>query len=401
MDFQQVKAKSDHYYMNTYGERQPVLLTHGKGCTLYGENGRAYTDFLAGIAVCALGYDNPAINNAIKKQTEKLIHCSNYFYTAEQAELAELLCENTCADRVFFGNSGAEANEGAIKLAREYFYSKGIDRYEIISCVNSFHGRTIATLAATGQEKYRKPFGPMPEGFINVPYKDIDAVRAAITPHTAAVLVEPIQGEGGVIEGGAEYLKALRSLCDEEGILLIFDEIQCGMGRSGKLFAHQAYGVQPDIFTSAKALAGGLPIGAILAKAHCCAFQPGDHGTTFGGNPFSCAVGIAVMQEMLKPGFLESVKKKGAHLKSLLVKLKAEFPEKIAEVRGQGLMLGLELVPKFSVKQLQAKLLDEGFIVATAGGNTMRLVPPLVISKEEMEALYEKVYEILKGWEIE
>ncbi|MBR0026313.1 MAG: aspartate aminotransferase family protein [Clostridia bacterium] len=400
MDLQQVKATSDQFYMNTYGERQPVLLTHGKGCTLYGEDGKAYTDFLAGIAVCALGYDHPALNEAIKGQTEKLIHCSNYFYTAEQAELAKLLVENTCADRMFFGNSGAEANEGAIKLAREYFYAQGIDRYEIISTINSFHGRTIATLAATGQEKYRKPFGPMPAGFINVPYKDIDAVKAAITEHTAAVMVEPIQGEGGVIEGGEEYLKALRALCDEHGILLIFDEIQCGMGRTGCLYAHQAYGVEPDIFTSAKALAGGLPIGALMAKAHCCAFKPGDHGTTFGGNPFSCAAGIAVMKEMLKEGFLAGVKEKGAYLKELLTGLKAAFPEKIKEVRGLGLMQGMELIAELPVKELQAKLLDAGFITATAGGNTLRLVPPLVISKKEMDALSCAISTILTDWEI-
>lgn len=387
--------------MNTYGERQPVLLTHGKGCTLYGEDGRTYTDFLAGIAVCALGYDHPAVKNAIIGQTEKLIHCSNYFYTEEQAELARLLCENTCADRAFFANSGAEANEGAIKLAREYFYAQGIDRYEIISCINSFHGRTIATLAATGQDKYRKSFGPMPAGFINVPYKDVDAVKAALTPHTAAVMVEPIQGEGGVIEGGAEYLKALRALCDEEGILLIFDEIQCGMGRTGRLYAHQAYGVEPDIFTSAKALAGGLPIGALLAKSHCCAFNPGDHGTTFGGNPFSCAVGVAVMNEILKPDFLPSVARKGEYLKSLLLKLKAEFPEQIVDVRGLGLMQGVELNAELPVKSLQGMLLAAGFITATAGGNTLRLVPPLVISMDEIEALCSAISTILTKWKSE
>ena len=400
MDYEQIKALSDTYYMNTFGERQPIILTHGSGCTLYDETGKAYTDLLAGIAVCALGYDHPALGEAIASQAKKLIHCSNYFYTEQQARLAQILCENTCADRVFFANSGAEANEGAIKLARKVFFDRGENRYEIVSMENSFHGRTLATLAATGQKKYREAFLPMPEGFINVPYRDIDAVRSAIGEHTAAVLVEPIQGEGGVIEGGAQYLKALRALCDEKGILLIFDEIQCGMGRTGKLFAHQAYGVEPDIFTVAKALCGGIPSGAILAKESCCAFKPGDHGTTFGGNPLACAAGIAVLGEILKPGFLEDVVNKGSLLKSGLEKLKRRYPDKIVDVRGMGLMIGAQLAERTPAKKVQEKLIQMGFLPGTAGKNTLRLLPPLVIDEKQILAFLDALDELLKGWEL-
>lgn len=400
MDFEQIKILSETYYMNTFGERQPMILTHGSGSTLYDQTGKAYTDLLAGIAVCALGYGHPALTEAIETQAKKLIHCSNYFYTEEQARLAALLCENTCADRVFFSNSGAEANEGAIKLARKVFFDRGENRYEIISMDHSFHGRTLATLAATGQKKYREAYLPMPEGFINVPYRDIEAVRSAIGEHTAAVLVEPIQGEGGVIEGGAEYLKALRALCDEKGILLIFDEIQCGMGRTGKLFAHQAYGVEPDIFTVAKALCGGIPSGAILAKENCCAFKPGDHGTTFGGNPLACAAGIAVLEEILKPGFLDEVECKGSLFKFGLEKLMRRYPDKIIDVRGMGLMLGAQLVEQIPAKKAQGKLIQMGFLPGTAGQNTLRFLPPLVIEEKRILAFLDALDELLKGWEL-
>lgn len=393
MDIKQVIKLTEANYMNTYGERQQVLITGGKGCELYDENGKTYLDLLAGIAVNSLGYGHPAITQAIKNQADKIIHCSNLFYTEEQAQLATMLVKSTCADKVFFCNSGGEANEGAIKLARKHFFKLGVDRYEVISMINSFHGRTLATLAATGQEKYRKPYGPMPQGFINVPFKDIEAVKAAMTEHTAAILVEPIQGEGGVIEAGVDYLYELRKLCDSEGILLIFDEVQCGMGRTGRLFAHQLYGVEPDIFTSAKALAGGVPLGAVLCKNSCNAFEPGDHGTTFGGNPLACAVGIAVLTELQKPNFLYNVEVKGDYFKNRLNSLKDKLPDAVVDVRGRGLMLGVQLgVP---VKQVQAELLEAGFITATAGGNTLRIVPPLVITTEQIDTFIDALGEIL------
>ncbi len=387
MTFQEVKQLDQAYYMNTFGERLPVMPVRGSGCTLYDDGGAAYTDFLAGIAVNALGYSHPAITKAITQQAQSLLHSCNYFYNEPQARLAQLLCQNTCADKVFFANSGAEANEAAIKLARAYYHKKGEYRYGIISASNSFHGRTLATLTATAQPKYQLPFTPLPEGFSYVPYGNLEALADAITPHTAAVMLEPIQGEGGVIEAGSAYLKAVRSLCDELGVLLIFDEVQCGMGRTGFLFAHQLYGVEPDIFTSAKALGGGVPIGAVLAKDFCCAFAPGDHGSTFGGNPLACAAGVAVMETMTQPGFLESVRQKGGLLKQSLRALQAACPETILEVRGQGLMVGVEFAPNLAVKQVQLNLLEKGFIVGTAGRNTMRLVPPLVISIEEINRL--------------
>jgi acetylornithine aminotransferase/acetylornithine/N-succinyldiaminopimelate aminotransferase len=301
--------------------------------------------------------------------------------------LAEILVHNSCADRAFFCNSGAEANEGAIKLARKFFYDKGEDRYEIIACDNSFHGRTIATVAATGQEKYKKAYTPLlPSSIKNVPYRDINALKSAITPKTAAVLVECIQGEGGVVDGG-EYLLQVRKLCDENGALMIVDEVQTGIGRTGTLFAYEQYGFEPDIFTLAKALGGGVPIGAVLAKEAFCAFAPGDHGTTFGGNPLACAAGLAVMREIAREPFLMSVREKGEYFKKALQKLQAEFPQKIADVRGRGLMLGIALAPETENSAVQRELLKQGFVIGVAGQNTLRFVPPLIIQKEQIDAL--------------
>lgn len=394
MNLQQVAALDKQYYMNTFGERLPVLITHGQGCTLYAEDGRSFTDFFSGIAVNALGYNDPGFTEALCEQAHKVLHLCNYFYNEPQAHLAQLLCENTCADRVFFASTGAEANEGAIKLARKYFYSQGIDRYEIISANNSFHGRTLATIAATGQEKYQKPFRPLPVGFLQVEYGNVQAVKEAINEHTAAVLVEPIQGEGGVICPGAEYLKGLRELCDAEGILLIFDEVQTGMGRTGKLFAHQLYGVEPDIFTSAKALGNGVPVSAVLCKEFCSAFVPGDHGTTFGGNPLCCAAGCYVVKTMTAPGFLEEVAQKGAYLKEQLAALQGGHAA-ILDVRGEGFLLGVQLDACTAAGDVSAKMRDKGFIVGTAGGNTLRIAPPLIISKEEIEAFVRALDEVL------
>ncbi len=374
------------YYMNTFGPRLPIMPVRGEGAVLYDDTGAAYVDLLAGIAVNALGYGHPALTKAVTQQAEDLLHCCNYFYTPQQARLAEALCKNSCADRVFFCNSGAEANEAAIKLARAYYYRKGEPRFGIISANNSFHGRTLATVTATAQKKYQEPFAPLPAGFSYVPYGDADALKEALWPSTAAVILEPIQGEGGVIEGGKSYLKAVRDICDQTGTLLIFDEVQCGMGRTGKLFAFENYGVEPDIFTLAKALGGGVPIGAVLCKEFCSAFVPGDHGTTFGGNPLACAAALAVLGEMTKEGFLDSVAEKGELLKDLMRDIKKKYPALVLDVRGRGLMIGVQLDEKLPVKEVQLALIKEGFIAGTAGGNVLRLVPPLVIEEAQLQA---------------
>lgn len=391
MDYKEVKELDEKYYFNTFGSRLPVSFEYGEGCTLYDSQGKKYTDFVAGIAVNTLGYNHPALVEAITSQSEKLLHCSNLFYIKAQAQLAKLLVENSCGDKVFLCNSGAEANEGAIKLARKYFYSKNLYKYEIITTLNSFHGRTMATLAATGQEKYQKPFEPLPTGFVHVPFNDIEAVENAISYKTCAVLVEPIQGEGGVIPATAEYMQALRKLCDDRGILLIFDEVQTGIGRTGKLFGYEQYGIEPDIFTLAKGLGGGIPIGAIVAKAFVAsAMEPGDHGTTFGGNPLACTAALAVLSTILEEGILETVKDKGEYFTDQLIKLKNKFSF-IKEVRGKGLMLGVELDEEVSGKEIVLDMLNRGFIINCAGNNTLRFVPPLIIQKDHIDDLVENL----------
>lgn len=395
MDIKQVMAVDHAHYMSAFGQRIPIMFTHGEGVTLYDSEGRSYTDFLAGIATNALGYAHPGFTAAIQAQAGKILHCSNYFYIEQQAELAQLLCQLTCADRVFFASTGAEANECAIKLARKFFRNQGVDRYEIISTNNSFHGRTMATLAATGQELYRRDYTPLPGGFVNVDYGSVNAVRDALTPHTAAVFVEPIQGEGGIIDGGADYLQALRNLCDQEGVLLILDEIQTGMGRTGELFAHQLYDVEPDIFTSAKALGNGIPISACLCKERVNAFHPGDHGTTFGGNPFCCAAGLYSLSTIADPTFLADVRKTGDYLKNALSALMDKAPHAIVELRGQGLMLGVALKAPFEAQKVKQALIEKGFLIGTAGGNTLRLVPPLIIQPVHVDALIAVLEEVL------
>lgn len=391
MDYKEIKELDEKYYFNTFGSRLPVAFEYGEGCTLYDNQGQKYMDFVAGIAVNTLGYNHPALKEAIAKQAKKLLHCSNLFYIESQAQLAKLLVENSCGDKVFLCNSGAEANEGAIKLARKYFYAKNLYKYEIITTLNSFHGRTMATLAATGQEKYQKPFEPMPTGFVHVPFNDIEAVEKAVSYKTCAVMVEPIQGEGGVIPATAQYMKALRKLCDDKGILLIFDEVQTGIGRTGKLFGYEHYDVEPDIFTLAKGLGGGVPIGAVVAKDFVAsAMEPGDHGSTFGGNPLACSAALAVLSSVLKEGFLENVKAVGEYFTSKLLELKEKFPF-IREVRGKGLMLGMELENTISGKKVVLDMLHKGFIINCTGNNTLRFVPPLIIEKEDIDSLVENL----------
>lgn len=397
MNLNEIQALDEQYYMNTFGKRLPVAFDHGQGVTLYDTEGRAYTDFFAGIAVNALGYNHPAVTKAIVEQAGKVCHTSNLYYIEPQAKLAKLLCENSFADKVFLGNSGAEANEGAMKLAVKYFYEKGEDRYEILTARNSFHGRTLATIAATGQEKYQKPYAKLlPPCVRNVPFGDLAALRAAATPHTAAVMLEVIQAEGGVVVGEMDYIQGVRALCDELGLLLIVDEVQTGMGRCGALFAHELYGIVPDIMTLAKALGGGVPIGAVLAKAEvAAAFHPGDHGSTFGGNPLACAAALAVVQTLLSEDLPAKAKKTGAHLKAQLQAVAKKHPAAVLDVRGEGLLLGIALAQDVAAGEVVAKLLEKGFVTGTAAGNVLRLLPPLILEEADCGALCRALDEVL------
>lgn len=392
--------KSDQtYYMNTFGARTPVAFVKGQGMELTDTEGKVYTDYLAGIAVTALGHSHPAVTQAVVTQATQLIHCSNLYYIEAQAQLERLLVDHVGAPsgltRVFFGNSGAEANEGAIKLARAYFYKQGVNRYQIISANNSFHGRTLATVAATGQKKYQAPYHPLPDGFINVAYNSLEAIEQALSPQTCAVMLETIQGEGGVMPADPSYLKAVEALCAREGILLIVDEVQTGMGRTGKLLSVEHSGVRPHIVTLAKALANGVPIGAILATEQVAAgFAPGDHGSTFGGNPLACAAGAAVVTQMIQPGFLEGVQEMGAAFKAQLEGL-AQGHRCVRAVRGLGLMLGLELEEPVSGKQVVQQLFERKLLINCAAHNTLRFVPPLIIERAHIDRLIDALDQVL------
>ena len=386
MTLSDIKSLDSQYFLQVFGERAPVCFVRGEGSTLYDQDGKAYTDLFAGIAVNSLGYNHPAVTDAIIAQAKAgVLHTSNIYYVEPQAQLAELLCQNTFADRVFFSNSGAEANEGAMKLACKYFYAQGSKRYKIISADHSFHGRTLATVAATGHDYYQEPFRALlPKGFTQVPYNDLDALKAAIDDETAAIMLEPMQGEGGVTPGNAEYLKAVRALCDELGILLIFDEVQTGICRTGSLYCYQQYDVVPDIMTSAKGLGCGFPIGAVLASEKVASkISKGDHGSTFGGNTFACAVSLSAVRFMIENDYSAVAKEKGAYLMDAIKAIKSD---KILEVRGMGMLIGIQLPQDFPAGALMGKLLKRGFVAGTASGNVLRLAPPLVLSYEEMDA---------------
>lgn len=401
MTLQEVQTLDRDYYLQTFGERAPVAFTHGADCTLYGLDGKAYLDFLGGIAVTALGHAHPAVTQAIVEQANKLLHCSNLYYIPAQAELAKLLATHSALDRAFFANSGAEANEGAFKLARKYFFSKGEQRYEIITANNSFHGRTLAAVAATGQPKYQAPYRPLTPGFVHVAYNDLSAVEAAISPQTCAVLLETIQGEGGVLEADPQYLCDVAELCKRRGILLILDEVQTGMGRTGKLFSYQHFGLKPDIVTLAKALGNGVPIGAVLCTQRVAgAIQPGDHGSTFGGNPLACAAALAVTHTLLDTPLLEQAAETGARFKQLLLELAMKHPCKASSVRGRGLLLGLQLTKKVDGKAVVAQMLDKGFLINCAGHNTLRFAPPLTVSLAHIGALIGALDEVFSHPEI-
>jgi acetylornithine/N-succinyldiaminopimelate aminotransferase len=382
---QHLMNTADKVMAKTY-KRFPIVITKGKGCNLWDTEGKKYIDFVSGIAVCNLGHAHPRVSEALSKQADILLHVSNLYYTEPQIELASLLTENSFADRVFFCNSGAEANEAAIKLARKYFKDKGEgDRYRIITMEKSFHGRTMATLSATGQDKIRKGFEPILEGFDYIPFNDIDAMRKSINSSTCAVLLEPIQGEGGVRCPDPDYLKAVRRLCDEKRILLIFDEIQTGMGRTGKFFAYEHFGIEPDIMTLAKALANGLPIGAMLAGEEVAqAFGPGAHASTFGGTPIITAASIQVVKVLLEEKLFHHCAKIGAYFKERLQDLKAKH-ESIVDVRGMGLLLGMKL--KIEGDTIVNSCMEKGFLINCIQGNVLRFIPPLIVEKEEIDAL--------------
>jgi len=389
-----IMTMDKQYYMNTFGTRTPVCFDRGEGVWLYDTEGGKYLDFFAGIAVTALGHAHPALVGAINAQAAKLIHTSNLYYTEPQTMLAKMLCEVSCADKVFFGNSGAEANEGALKLARIYFYKKGMpNKTDVITLKHSFHGRTLATVAATGQPKYQKPYEPLMPGFSHVELGDLDALKAAITPNTAAIMLEAIQGESGVHPCGQAYMAAVRKLCDDNDILLIIDEVQTGIGRTGTMFGYQQYGIEPDIFTVAKALGGGVPIGAVCAKEAVCAFEPGDHGSTFGGNPLAAASGLAVLQTIQAENLVQNAADMGAYFADSLEKLKSKY-SCIKEIRAVGLMVGVEFGEGLGAAVKQA--LFEAKVLTGLVGDTLRILPPLVITKADIDMFVDVLEGIVK-----
>ena len=389
----ELMKRADQVMANTY-QRYPVVFIKGNGAKLWDTEGRSYTDFVAGIAVCNLGHSHPRIYEALAQQAQTLLHVSNLYYTRPQIELASWLVENSFADRVFFGNSGAEANEAAIKLARKYFKERGEDnRFRIVAMERSFHGRTLATLSATGQEKIRKGFEPVLSGFDFVPFNDAGALRSQIGPSTCAVMLEPIQGEGGVRCPDENYLKAVRQICNETGTLLIFDEIQTGMGRTGRLFAYQHFGVEPDIMTLAKALANGLPIGAMLARENiAAAFGIGSHASTFGGTPVVTAAALEACKILVEDNIIENARSVGQYFKEKLHDLQTRHPI-IEEVRGLGLLLGMQL--KIDGRPLVTQCMQNGFLINCIQEKILRFIPPLIISTEEIDQLVACLDQIL------
>ncbi|NOX21040.1 MAG: acetylornithine transaminase [Nitrospirae bacterium] len=387
--------ESQQYLMNTYS-RFPVVFRKGRGCVLYAEDGKEYLDFVAGIAVNVLGHCHPRVVVALQKQAQRLIHVSNLYHIEPQIRLAKLLVQNSFADRVFFCNSGAEANEAAIKLARKYAKEHlGENRYEIITAYNSFHGRTLAALTATAQEKFHKGFEPLVPGFKYIPYNDIEALEKAITPKTCAVLLEPIQGEGGVRIPDKDYLKNVREICTSSGILLILDEVQTGMGRTGKLFAYEHFGIEPDIITLAKGLGGGVPIGAVLATEKVSAsFTPGTHASTFGGNPLVTQTALATMETILEDNILlNECRRLGNYFINKLNKLKEAFPDIVVDVRGMGLMIGVELSRPCA--QIVKACFERGILINCTAENVLRFTPPLIVTEQEIDRVVETLEDIL------
>lgn len=390
-----VEAK--RYLMNTYN-RLPIVLIKGRGAKVWDSEGKEYLDFVGGIAVNCLGHCHPKVVIALQKQAQRLLHVSNLYYIEPQTKLARLLVEHSCADRVFFCNSGTEAVEAAIKLARKYAKDHSdADRYEIITAYGSFHGRTYAALSATGQEKFQKGFEPLLPGFKHIPFNDINAIKDAITEKTCAVMLEPVQGEGGIKIPEEDYFKKVRQLCDEQKILLILDEVQTGIGRTGKFFAYEHFGIEPDIICLAKGLGGGVAIGALLAKdAVAASFQHGSHASTFGGNPLACAAATATIETLLEDGFiLDNCKRMGEYLVKGLERLKSNFPSLIAEIRGLGLLVGMEITKDGS--PIVQSCVDRGVLINCTGGNVLRFTPPLIVTEKEIDHLIDVLENVFES----
>ncbi len=395
MKEKKIMAWADKNIMNTY-RRVPIALVKGEGARLWDANGKEYLDFVAGIAVCNLGHSHPNVVKAIKKQAKNLMHVSNLYYTRPQGEVAKLLTQHSFADKVFFCNSGAEANEAAIKLARKYAHENlGDDKFELITMKDSFHGRTMATITATGQEKFQFGFTPLLDGFKYVPFNDPAALEEAISPRTCGIMLEPIQGEGGVIIPDDRYLEKVRDICDRHRILMIVDEVQTGIGRTGKLFAYEYSGIKPDIMTLAKALGNGFPVGAMLATNETAgAFGPGNHASTFGGNLLAMAAAKATLETMLDEGVLENCQKTGAYFLAKLQALKAKHAM-IAGVRGRGLMLACALTVEGA--DIVKKCQEKGLLINCTGGKTLRFVPPLIITEKDIDMAVAILDEVMEG----
>ncbi|MDT3699463.1 MAG: aspartate aminotransferase family protein [Thermincola sp.] len=393
MNTQEIMEMGQKYVMNTYG-RLPMALVRGEGAYVWDAEGKQYLDFVSGLAVNSLGHCHPKVVEAIREQAGKLMHVSNMYWIEPQVQLAQMLVENSALDKAFFCNSGAEANEGAIKLARKYARKYlGPEKYEIITFDKSFHGRTLAAITATAQPKYQKDLDPLPQGFKYVPFNDFAALEAAVSPHTCAILMEPIQGEGGVNVADYEFMQMVKQLCNDKNLLLIFDEVQCGLARTGKLFAYEHFAVEPDIMTLAKAVAGGFPMGVLMAKekvAEC--FQPGDHASTFGGNPLAAAAGCAAVSILADQAFLAETTEKGRYFAEQLNKLQSKY-EFITDIRGKGLIVGLGITVEG--KQIVDACLANGLLINCVGSNVLRFLPPLIVSKDHVDTAVAIIDEVM------
>lgn len=399
MNFEEIKDIDNDLHMHVF-KRQNICFDHGEGSKLYDTNGREYIDFFSGIAVSSLGYNNKELVDAISSQAAKLIHCSNYFYSEPRSELMQNLLGDSIFSKVFLCNSGAEANECAIKLVRRYYQKKGLGKSTIITARDSFHGRTLATVTATGQPKYHDPYAPLPGGFKYVPYNDFGALKEALTEDVGAIMLECIQCESGVVPANYDYLVNAYALAKAKDVLIILDEIQTGCGRTGKFYSFEHYGIQPDITTLAKGLAGGVPIGACLARGEVAdAFDVADHGTTFGGNPLACAAANVVVNRLKKTDLLEQIEENGEYLTAALSKRLARH-KFVIDIRGKGLMKGIELDPKLPVSEVVGKMASLGVIVGSAGRNTVRLAPPYVITQKEIDEAAAKLESIFASTNI-
>ncbi|HIW02851.1 MAG TPA: aspartate aminotransferase family protein [Candidatus Protoclostridium stercorigallinarum] len=398
MDLEKIKEIEKEHYMDLF-RRSNICFERGEGCTLYDTAGHAYTDFFGGIAVSCLGHNDPDLVKAISDQAGRIIHTSNLYYNVPQAELTEKLTRSGMFSRVFFCNSGAEANECAIKIVRKLAYASGSGRTTILTARESFHGRTLATVTATGQEKYSAPFAPLPDGFRYVPFNDLDALRDATTPDVGAIMLECIQGEGGMIPATYDYLVGAYAFAKQKGLLLILDEVQTGTGRTGKFFCFEHYGIQPDIVTLAKGLGGGVPIACCLARGEAAeAFRPGDHGTTFGGGPLACAAANVVMDK-LNGGLLDRVAEMGDYLADQLSSKLARH-KFVLDIRGKGLLRGVQLDEKLSAAGVAGKMMSLGVIIGTCGHNTLRIAPPYIITRAEIDDMTDKLETIFSNTNI-